>query len=58
VLVVAALLDRGFLAGIDAIKRELGFLAAGLAYGVLGPDRWALPRTSRRSASDGGSVGR
>lgn len=30
---------------MDAAKRELGLLAAAVVYALLGPDRWAWPKT-------------
>lgn len=38
------ILAKGIYFGLDAAKRELGFLAAALFYTFLGPDRWAWPR--------------
>ncbi len=42
-----AVLTNGFILGLDALKREFGFLAASLLYVVAGPDPWAWPRPSR-----------
>lgn len=43
-LIVGNLFGRGMLAGLDSVKREIGFLAASLVYVLSGRDVWAWPR--------------
>lgn len=46
----AQMLAKGIFVGLDAAKRELGFLVAALVYLLLGPDRWIWPKiTSARA---------
>jgi hypothetical protein len=42
----AQMLAKGLFGGLDAAKRELGFLVAALVYLWLGPDRWSWPKTT------------
>jgi uncharacterized membrane protein YphA (DoxX/SURF4 family) len=42
----AQMLAKGLFGGLDAAKRELGFLVAALVYLLLGPDRWIWPQTT------------
>jgi uncharacterized membrane protein YphA (DoxX/SURF4 family) len=52
VLLPATLAAKGTLQGLDAVKREIGFLAASLAYTVAGPDRWTWPKPRRLRCRD------
>jgi uncharacterized membrane protein YphA (DoxX/SURF4 family) len=38
--------EKGLFSGLDAIKRELGFLTAAFFYFMSGPDRWTWPKPS------------
>ena len=44
-VVATAIGDKGLYFGLDSAKRELGFLVGAVAYGLLGPDRWAWLET-------------
>lgn len=44
-LVPLTMAEKGFYLGLDAVKRELAFIAAALCYAVTGPDRWAARKT-------------
>lgn len=42
VLLPLTMASQGWYLGLDALKRELGLIAAAVCYVVAGPDRWAL----------------
>jgi len=46
-ILLATLSSKGFLLGLDLVKRELGFLIASLVYFISGPDRWVWPKPNR-----------
>lgn len=43
-LITTTLWVKGWLPGLDSIKREIGLFAGGLLYAASGPDRWSYPR--------------
>jgi uncharacterized membrane protein YphA (DoxX/SURF4 family) len=47
VLLPLAMADQGLYLGLDALKRELGFVAAALCYAIAGPDRWIVRRPGK-----------
>lgn len=43
-VVIGTLYSKGWLLGLDSVKREVGLLAAAIVYWKAGPDRWGWPR--------------
>ncbi len=49
-IILAGLITRGLLGGIDSTKREMGLLAGALVFSLAGSDRWALWRLGEPEA--------